>query len=122
MPWAPGIDMYSCSAAGARVKNTSVCVDTPDSEDYRRISIPVEALQRTGDRQEPMYSLVERLVSRGPEVRVSQEQEFADQGVALSNSMLGSGVGQLYGLVRSCAKFLVENDVVLTLLASRPQM
>ncbi|CAM9167047.1 unnamed protein product [Sphacelaria rigidula] len=109
---ALGIDVYSSLGDCARARNTSVQgVNTPDFTDCRRSSIAVDALQQPGGRAEPVYSSVERLLSRSLAMSISPKQELAELDVApegavqatADNGISESDVSQIREPVRSRA-------------------
>ncbi|CAM9934087.1 unnamed protein product, partial [Sphacelaria rigidula] len=72
-----------------------------------RVSIAIEALQDPGGQEEPVDPSVERLISRGPEMDMTPEEELAERRVALDHAvqaaadkgMSASGVDKLREVV-----------------------
>ena len=105
---AMGIDVYSGLEACARSRHSLVSgVDTPEFRACRRVSLAVEALQDAGASEAPVDPSVERLVSRGPEMHMTPEEELVERRVALDravqaaadNGMSETGVSKLREVV-----------------------
>lgn len=77
-----GLDVCACSRH-ALVSD----VDSPEFREYRRASIAIEELQNAGEYEEPVDPSVERLVSRGPEMNMTPEEELAERRVALDHAV-----------------------------------
>ena len=104
---AMGIDVYSGLEVCARSRHSLVSgVDTPEFRACRRVSLAVEALQDAGASEAPVDPSVERLVSRGPEMHMTPEEELVERRVALDravqaaadNGMSEKGVSKIHEL------------------------
>lgn len=87
-PEAVVIDVYSGLDVCLRSRQALVRgVDTPEFRECCRVSITIETLRCEGGRNEPLDSSDERLVSRGPEMNTTPEEELAEHGVALDHTI-----------------------------------
>lgn len=84
------------------------------------MSLAVEALQDAGASEAPVDPSVERLVSRGPEMHMTPEEELVERRVALDravqatadNGMSETGVSKLREVVGRHEKLLGPRSVV----------